>query len=127
MKEMLLWDNLRARRGDPETSHEAMAVYDREKMENAVNCVIHLYRENGPMADYQLKELFSKTWGDDCSPHLYRQARSMARDRGSVVATDEWAINPISNRRQIIWAYCDDPHPVVIRHCPTCGKIIGRS
>lgn len=118
---------LHARSSDPDTSHAAMAAFDEEKMESAVDLVIHLYRTYGPMADFKLQAMFEATWGSKKScRHLYQQARSVSRDRGWVVDTGKRVTNPMTNRKQILWEYCDDPQPVVVVRCPTCGKLIGR-
>jgi hypothetical protein len=127
MKQPTLWDNLRARTGDPSTSHEAMAAYDRDRMQNAVDWVISLYRSYGPMADFQLQERFMNTWEGKCCPHLYQQARSVARDRGHIVATEDRIVNPITKRKQIVWEYRAEACPVTIHKCPLCGKVTGRS
>ena len=117
---------LRARQGDPETSHEAMAEYDKERMANAIAFVAALYRRYGPMADYQLCERFRAEWTEPCCVHLYRQARSAARDKGLIRDTGERARNPETGRRQIVWEACDEPAPLIHR-CPTCGKLTRRS
>jgi hypothetical protein len=117
---------LHARGSDPSTSHEAMAAYDKQRMANAVAFVTDLYRRHGPMADYQLRDRFREEWTEPCCEHLYRQARSSARDKGLVHDTGTTVRNPETGRQQIVWAYCDEPAPLIHR-CPTCGKLTRRS
>jgi hypothetical protein len=116
---------LRARTSDPETSHQAMAAYDREKMKGAVACVIQLFRTHGPMADYQLRHAFAQAWPHPCCDHLYQQARSIARDQGRVRDTGARVRNPETHRQQIVWEACHQP-PVDIQLCPTCGHVLRR-
>lgn len=118
---------MRARSGDPSTSHEAMAAYDKDRIANAVVFVTDLYRRYGPMADYQLREKFEAEWNERCCDHLYQQARSCARDRGLVRDTGTTIRNPTTGRRQIVWEFCDEPEPPLIHRCPTCGKLTRRS
>jgi hypothetical protein len=117
---------LHARRGDPSTSHAAMAAYPRERMAGAAACVVALYRDYGPMADYELKERFAVAWGMNCSPHLYQQARSVARDNGLVRDSGRKVVNPGTGYKQVVWEYCTTPGPIILR-CPCCGKVTGRA
>ena len=117
---------LHARSSDPETSHEAMAEYDDNRMENAIDWVVAMYSAFDKLADFQLKELFDKVWQGRGCGHLYQQARSVARDRGHIIATKERIVNPKSKRKQIVWKYCENPKPVTIHYCETCGKVISR-
>lgn len=116
---------LQARHGDPETSHEAMEDYDKAKMSEASACVVRIYQEHGPLADFQLKPIFDSEWGHDCSFHLYRQARSVARDLGKIVDSGERLLNPETNRLQIIWEFATGK-PIKIHKCPTCGHVLRR-
>jgi hypothetical protein len=116
---------LRARGSDPETSHASMAAYDPERMANAIDCVIRLYHDRGPMADYELAEAFATAWPSVCSVHLYRQARSAARDKGWIYDTGERRVNPTSHRRQVVWAFHVGSAPVIER-CATCGHVLRR-
>jgi hypothetical protein len=116
---------LRARGSDPETSHASMATYDQERMASAIDCVVGLYRARGPMADYELAVAFAATWTEPCSIHLYRQARSAARDKGLIFDSGERRINPTSNRQQVVWAFHIGPAPVIER-CVTCGHVLRR-
>jgi hypothetical protein len=118
---------LHARTSDPETSHEAMARLDRKKMGDAVTQVIALYKQHARLADYELRPLFEAVWGIDCCDHLYQQARSVARDAGHVRDSGEKAVNPATNRRQVIWEYVADPIPMHIENCPTCGHVTRRT
>lgn len=113
---------LHARNGDPETSHEAMASLDKEKMKGASELAHHLHSTLGPMADYELEQLWPIYWKKPCCDHLHQQARSVARDAGLIRDSGLRKKNPKSNRRQIIWEACDIG-PIEIRCCPTCGSV----
>lgn len=118
-------DQLHARASDPDTSHEAMAAVDRGAMLAASRLIQTLLREDGEMADYQMRDRFSVRWGRPSSRHLYQQARSVARDHGWVRDTGRRVVNPESNRKQIVWEACDQP-PVVITKCSSCGHVLRR-
>jgi hypothetical protein len=113
---------LAARAGDPDTSHEAMAAYDRARMRSAMAVVVRLHRRLGPLADFQLKEAFAAAWAGKCCDHLYQQARSAARDAGLICDTGERLVNPTTNRRQVVWAAADGA-PITVPRCPTCGAV----
>lgn len=118
--------DLYARRSDPATSHAAMAAFDREVMASARAIAIRLHEAHGPMADYEYEPLFRVTWGRPCSAHLYRQARSAARDQGRIRNSGLTRRNPLSGREQVVWEASADASPLVKR-CPTCGRIIART
>ena len=114
-----------ARSGDPDTSHQSMEQYDRDRIKNATAFVISLYLRFGEMADFQLKQKFDELWPEKCSAHLYRQARSVARDFGKIIDTGRRLVNPESNRLQVVWAF-NDGEPIMINKCPWCGHILRR-
>jgi hypothetical protein len=116
---------LLARHSDPETSHESMAAYDVDRMENAMDCVVAIHRERGPLADFELAIAFAETWTEPCCLHLYRQARSAARDKGLIYDTGARRINPTTNRRQVVWAFQVGSAPVIER-CASCGHVLRR-
>jgi hypothetical protein len=113
---------LRARNGDPDTSQAAMAAYDRDTLRAASDLVVMLHREHGPLADYELQALFRAAYTRPCCDHLYRQARSTARDRGQIRDSGERRVNPVTHREQIVWAYCD-AEPVPVERCESCGRV----
>lgn len=113
-----------ARTSDPDTSHESMAGFSRERLRSAMKVVVQLFERWGPMADFELEPRFRAVWPKGCR-HLYRQARSSARDRGQVKDTGVKIRNPASNKHQIVWARCQGL-PVIIEKCPTCGHVLGR-
>jgi hypothetical protein len=115
-----------ARGSDPETSHEAMAAFDRDTMRSAMAVVVDLHRTRGPMADYELKTAFEVAWAGPCCDHLYQQARSSARDAGQIRDTGETRVNPATNRRQVVWAYDPVGTPLVIERCHACGHLLRR-
>jgi hypothetical protein len=114
---------LQARAGDPETSHAAMAAYDVERLKTAADLVVRLHRAHGPLADFELKRLFDVAFDGPCCDHLYRQARSAARDRGQIRDSGARTVNPETNRRQVLWEYCDEA-PLTIRRCGECGHVL---
>ena len=114
---------LHARSGDPATSHEAMARFDREKMASAASVAARLHRVHGPMADFEFAPRFAEAWNRPSSHHLYQQARSSARDQGLIrISREEPRINPKSGRRQTVWEACDQEPPTLTK-CPTCGHV----
>lgn len=116
-------EQLNARSGDPETSHAAMAAYDPSKMSDAVRAVIAVYEHHGPLADFELEPLFEDTYRTPHCRHLYRQARSIARDAGRIRDTGTRKINPATRRRQVVWEACTVEPPDIPR-CPMCGKVM---
>jgi hypothetical protein len=111
-----------ARHGDPETSHAAMAAYDRERLRSGIAHAVALHRTRGPMADYEYLDVWRATWHEPCCDHLYRQARSAARDRGLIRDSGLRRVNPTTKRQQIIWEACEDGAQTIDR-CPTCGSV----
>lgn len=116
-------DLLRARGSDPETSHAAMAAYDREKMRAASAVVVQLYRDHGPLPDFTMSALFTVAWGRACDESLHRQARNQARNHGLVRDSGQRVQNPQTKRLQIVWEACEIPAPDV-PCCPTCGRVL---
>jgi len=117
---------LRARGSDTETSHAAAADYDRETLAGAAQLVVWLHRHYGPLADFELQGHFKRHYQRACCDHLYRQARSAARDQGLIRDSAERRVNPTTNRRQVVWEACDD-QPVVVARCGACGHVLGRA
>lgn len=116
---------LRARTADPETSHAAMAAYDAERLLDAAALAVALHREHGALADFEFKRLFDAAYQGPCCDHLYRQARSAARDRGQIRDSGLRRVNPATNRQQVVWECCAH-EPVDIRRCAACGHVLRR-
>lgn len=116
---------MQARGSDPETSHAAMAAFDPDRMGDAAKFAERLHLTYGPMADFQYKKAWDRDYPHECSPHLYRQARSVARDSGRIRETTERRTNPESLRDQIVWEACDVVPPI-IKRCPMCGHVLRR-
>jgi hypothetical protein len=117
---------LRARTSDPTTSHAAMARMNREQFASATELAAKIHRAHPRgLADFEYKPLFMRAWAKPCSEHLYRQARSAARDRGLIRETVNERLNPASNRQQVVWEYCEDVPPTIQR-CVTCGHVLRR-
>jgi hypothetical protein len=117
--------DLYARQSDPETSHDSMAAYDRRRMSAAVSMVVSIFEECGRLADYELQGRFEAAFAAPHSLHLYRPARSVARDRGRIRDSGDRIVNPTSRRRQIVWESCHAPAPEIVK-CPTCGHLMRR-
>jgi ribosomal protein S27E len=115
-----------ARSSDPETSHLAMAEFDREKIKDAVDVCVWVHRRFGPLADFQYYPLFKEYLGRKCCDHLHQQARSIARDRGLIRDTGQKIRCPETGKLQTVWEACAIAAPTIDR-CPTCGKVTGRS
>ncbi len=113
---------MRARAGDPETSHAAMAAFDREQLRSAVGVIVDLHRRLGPLADFQQGPAFLQAWQRKCCDHLYRQARSVARDAGLLRDSGERLVNPTTNRRQVVWVAVEGD-AIDVPRCPTCGAV----
>lgn len=116
---------LRARVSDPDTSQAAAASYDRDKLAGASRLAERLHRDHGPLADYEYRPLFLDAYEGKCCAHLYRQARSTARDAGRIRDSGTKKVNPETGRQQVVWEYCDGTAPE-IKKCPTCGHVLRR-
>jgi hypothetical protein len=114
-----------ARGSDPETSHAAMAAFDRETMRSAMATVVRIHQQQGPIADYELRGLFAAAWAFPCCDHLYQQARSAARDQGLIRDSGQRRVNPATNRKQVVWEACDEAAPIIER-CQSCGHLLRR-
>ncbi len=101
-----------------------MAALKRVRVENAVEIVVQLHREFGRLASFQLHDLYAIRTGVTRG-HMYFQARRVAGDRGLLRSTGETIVSPGTGRRQELWEVCEEA-PLVIRKCPTCGKVVGR-
>lgn len=115
-----------ARRSNPETSQDAMAKMDRKKVSAAVDAIVRMLTERGPMADWQQAVLWPTFYQEPCCDHLYRQARSVARDMGKVRATVERRQNPNTGRMQVVWEVCNG-EPIQVCRCPTCGGVMRKN
>lgn len=116
---------LRASHCHPDTSHAAMAAYDKETLQGAAALVVSLHQQYGPLADFELAVLFERHYDKPCCVNLYRQARSAARDQGQIRDSGVRKKNPTTNRLQVVWEHCDIP-PLEIPTCPTCGALLRR-
>lgn len=113
-----------ARTSDPSTSHESMAKMDRARVQGAALVMVQILQDNGPLADFEQRPLFEAALGRP-GGHLYRQARSVARDQGLVRKTEHEKFNPATKRYQIVWEACNEPPPTILK-CPTCGHVLSR-
>jgi ribosomal protein S27E len=101
-----------------------MAALDRQQMRRAADVIVALHEEFGPMPDYEQEEHFRRVWPVGCA-HLYRQARSIARDQGRIRDSGLRIRNPASGRQQVVWESCEVP-PIVIVKCELCGHVLRR-
>ena len=86
----------RARRTDPDTSHEAISA---DSCTGSLLEVMDLLTEFGPMADH---ELVTAHAGFTYSPQRLRTARSELADAGLVEFTGIYRLTP-SKRRARVW------------------------
>jgi hypothetical protein len=77
------------------------------------------------MADFQYKVVFDQVYPNNCSPHLYRQARRVAADHGLIRETNVLRFNPTTRRWQMVWEACNEGRPKKQR-CPHCGHVSRR-
>lgn len=116
---------VRARGSDPETSHRSMAALDLERISNAADVAAELHRRYGGMADFEFRDVWAHEYLHPCSQHLYRQARSIARDRGQIRDSGLRKLNPTSNRQQVVWEACEQ-ESLTIEKCSACGHVLRR-
>jgi hypothetical protein len=79
--------SVRARRSDPETSHQAALDFEsnQPKAQMSVACVMLILKQYGkPMSDFQIREVWPKFWGKAYSYTLPSKARHWAREAGLV-------------------------------------------
>jgi len=114
-------DTARARRSDPETSHEAADVND---VTSSIGAVLDILRTAGPMTDERLVALLSHT---PFTEQRLRTAREALVKKGLAKFTERWG-QTSRGRRARIWAAIDypvalerhlDPLPD-LRECGAC-------
>ena len=85
-----LWErgriSVRARKSDPETSHEAADDFDSKqtKAQRSVATVVLILQQHGPLTDFQIRELWFRYWEGPFSYTLPCKARHWARQAGLV-------------------------------------------
>lgn len=94
----------RARRADPETSHEAAASLTSDKLRRSQEAVLALLRERGPMDDQHLVREYA--WNFDASAPEQSESGLRTRrkelvQRGLVRATG--TVRLPSGRNAIVW------------------------
>lgn len=94
--------NARARRSDPETSHEAAASLTQDKMTRLRLLVLDTIQRYGPMHDTDLVEIMRSRFGDHYSQSGIRTRRSELVAMGKVKDTGERR-KLRSGRRSIVW------------------------
>ena len=80
-------DNVvRARKRDPETSHEAAAAFAAKegKVQRSVQAAVAILRAHGPLTDFQISAHWAEVWPEPFSESLPRKARHWARQAGLV-------------------------------------------
>lgn len=116
---------VRARRTDPETSHEAAAAFEanQTKAQRSVAVVVHIIRTRGPLTDFQIRDLWPAYWGAVAwSYTLPCKARHWARQQGLVKHQGH---GRHQGRRVRLWAIGRDEafleQPQI---CECCGQRI---
>jgi hypothetical protein len=92
-------DAARARRTDPETSHEAADLND---VNASIGAVLDTLTQYGPLADHELHTLM-ESLGYPYTPERVRTARAALVQRARVVHTGDYRMTP-RNRRTRVWA-----------------------
>ena len=69
----------------------------------AAGAVVRMLEECGPRTDWEIRAAWHRYYEEKCCHHLYRQARSMARDAGRVRDSGARRPNPSTGRMQIVW------------------------
>ena len=116
-----------ARHSDPITSHKAMRAFNRSKrLGRAVDIAVKVFQAHpGGLTDVEFAPLFRLAYAAPSCAHLYRQARSSARDRGLIRDTGVMRRNPASRREQIVWEACNVAPPTIVK-CEACGRVLER-
>lgn len=115
--------SVRARNTDPETSHQAALAFedDQPKAQRSILCVVEILRSYGPLSDFEIRDVWSKYWGDrKWSFTLPSKARHWAREAGLVKHN---GYGKHQGRRVRLWALGRDEVPLKMR-CECCGQKI---
>lgn len=117
---------VRARRTDPETSHEAAADFEQKqtKAQRSVTCVVRILQDHRrPMSDFEIRTVWPRFWGaDKWSYTLPCKARHWAREAG-LVKHDGFGLH--QGRRVRRWAIGKDEDFLASQQkCPCCGRVM---
>lgn len=109
---------------DPDTSVAPVTAADKKQLQEGAALAEALHRRFGPMADFEYLKRWQAVWtGTWTSPHLYRQARATARDKGVIRDSGHRLRNPETGREQVVWEACTGEAPVVEK-CELCGHVL---
>lgn len=116
---------VRARREDPDVSHEAAELLEaqQEKLKHSIATVLNILGKHEPCSDFQIREHWSEFWGSikPWSEHLPRMARLWAEREGKIVQAGETIHK---GRRCRTWKLGSPETIKALDCCPTCGRII---
>ena len=115
---------VRARRTDPETSHEAAVAFEanQTKAQKSVKTVVRILEDKGELTDFEIREVWSEYWGNDAwSFTLPCKARHWARQAGMVRHVG-FGIH--QGRKVRKWALGCDVSVCTLERCPTCGRLM---
>ena len=113
---------VRARRDDPETSHQAALDFeaDQTKAQRSVAVVVEILKRHGSLTDFEIRDWWPEFWGSEkWSYTLPCKARHWARQAG-LVSHDAFGIH--RGRKVRTWKLGrDDTFLTAQERCPTCG------
>lgn len=93
-------DEAHARGSDPETSHEAAAAQDPEKLRDSQREVLTLFEQHGPMIDLTMMACAERA-GIKQSPSGLRTRRHELKEKGLLRHSGRYEV--VGKRRHIIW------------------------
>lgn len=116
---------VRARKNDPETSHEAASNFeaDQTKAQRSIRTVVEILKSHGELTDFEIRDAWSSFWGSEkWSFTLPCKARHWARQAGLVKHV---GFGTHQGRRVRKWGLGNDLNePSLIKKCPTCGHVM---
>lgn len=116
--------DIRARRSDPETSHQAALAFDQPKAQRSVACVVLILKDGGAMTDFQIRACWTGYWGSVASFTLPSKARHWAREQGLVKHA---GFGTHQGRRVRLWSLGrDESFLTPVELCPCCKQKIRR-
>lgn len=112
---------VRARKTDPETSHQAALEFeqDQTKAQRSVATVAEMILKHGPMTDFQIREYWPRFWIGSWSYTLPSKARHWARQAGIIKHV---GFGQHQGRRVRLWGMGRDNEFLAPPElCPHCG------
>jgi hypothetical protein len=114
--------SVRARRSDPETSHQAAFEFENKqaKAQRSVATVVELLRRLGHLSDFDLRDAWELAWKGKWSFTLPSKARHWARQAG-LVRHDGFTTH--EGRKVRLWTLGrDEDFLTPPEVCPCCGQ-----